>query len=137
MKFNFSQTNSILNEYITKDININSNKTKKFKDIITNYEKFLFSLMGKIQKIIDKKTKNSINIIIFILIFISIFIKFILEIYFLLGEIFCLKNLEIKISKLYFILITFFIIFFVFLFYICFDNNNLRNCDLNIAFFME
>ena len=131
MKFNFSHTNSIINEYITEDININSNKTKKFKDIITNYEKFLFSLMRKIQKIIDKKTKNSINIIIFILIFFSIFIKFILEIYYLLYKIFYIKNLEIKTSKFYFIIITMFIIFFVFLFNICFDNNNnIRNCTL-------
>ena len=103
MKTNFSQTISIINEYITKDLNINYNKTELFRNIIKNYENSLYFSIKKIQKIIDKKNKTIINVIIFILIFIFIFIKFIFEINFLFYKIFNLKNPEIKKRKYYYI----------------------------------
>ena len=115
MIIKFSQTNySIIKEYLTEEMNVNYNVIEEFKDIITHYEKYLYFSMKKIQKIIDKKNKNIINIFIFILIFIFIFIKIIIEIYFLLFKIFDLINSEIIKRKYYFIIITLLIIFLFF-----------------------
>ena len=129
LKTNFSQTNSIINEYIDYDFKIKYYKRNNFNIMIKDYKKSLKSTQKNIIKIINRKNKTAGNIVLFVFIFIFIFAKFFFEIYIIFFRIFDLKNAEINNRKCYIFIISVFILFYIFFYvlYIFILGDNLRN----------
>ena len=130
LKTNFSLTNSIINEYIINNIDINSTKIYQFKNLTKTYGKSLYETKVKIIKIIDKNNKTAGNVVLFIIIFIIIAIKFIIEAFFLFFRILDTNKAEIHIkrNKRWLIInIIIFIIFFIFWFFCSIPGNHLRS----------
>ena len=138
LKSNYLLTNEIINEYISKNLTIYSNKLKDFQNLLEDYKNSLIKNQKEINKIIDNLNKATGNIILFITIFIFIFIKFCFEIYFLFFKIIDIEKAKINTisNKVWFFInIVAFIFFYIFLFFINIINIDFRTGIIRYCFY--
>ena len=138
LKNNFSSTDSIINEYITENKEINSNKTLEFKNLLKSYKVELINKQNIIIEILKKRNKTAGNITLFIFIFLFIVIKSIIEIYFLFFKLIDKEKAELNNSRnkrWYIMNIFVYLFFYILLFYGSIVGDNLRGGIIIYCFF--